>query len=70
MQDKPYTCALNPLVPAIGIVFSGVTIGYIDTEVWITFFIITLGIAASYFLSVIPIKYRKAMQKRMSFRYA
>lgn len=66
MIDKPYTCALNPLVPCIGITFSGITIGYIDTKVWITFFIIMLLIVASYFFYVIPKKYAKVMKKRYS----
>ena len=28
--DKPYTCMLNPLLPAVGIMFSSLTLGYMD----------------------------------------
>ena len=30
MPDKPYTCMFNPFIPAVGIMMSGITIGYID----------------------------------------
>jgi hypothetical protein len=66
MKDKPYTCMLNPLIPAIGIMLSGVTIGYIDHDVWITFFIISVLIAISYFIYVIPRKYAKTVRRRFS----
>jgi hypothetical protein len=47
----------NPLVPAIGIMMSGITIGYIDQDVWITFFLMTILIGLSYFFFVIPRKF-------------
>src|ERR1035441_4776760 len=62
-MDKPYTCMFNPLLPAVGIMFSGVTIGYIDQSVWITFFIIIVCIIASYFIFVIPRKIRIKLKK-------
>ena len=54
MTEKPYTCMYNPLLPAIGISFSGVTMGYIDLNVWVTFFVILILISLSYVFVVIP----------------
>ena len=61
---------LNPLLPAIGIMFSGITVGFIDQTVWITFFIVLVFIIMAYFLYVIPMKFRAAClaKKPLNFK--
>jgi len=61
--DKPFSCMMNPLLPSIGIMSSGVTIGFIDQSVWITFFIIIVCIVGSYFIFVIPRKIKRSLKK-------
>ena len=56
-KDKPYTTFINPIMPALGIWSSGVVIGYIDVVVWTSFLGVTVLIAASYFLCILPRKY-------------
>ena len=63
LPDKPYTCMLNPLLPSIGIWFSGTVIGYLDVIVWTSFFGVIVLIAISYFLYVIPRKYNEKIKK-------
>jgi Ca2+-dependent lipid-binding protein len=62
--DKPYTCFFNPLLPSIGISLSGMTVGFIDQTVWITFFALLFFIMISYFLYVIPMKFKEEALKK------
>ena len=55
--DKPYTCMLNPFLPSVGISCSALVIGYMDIIVWSSFFLVTLAIAVTYFIYVIPRKH-------------
>jgi hypothetical protein len=54
----------NPFLPAVGIMSSSITLGYMDLEVWATFFIIVLAIVASYFIYVIPRKYEQNNKRK------
>ena len=54
---------LNPFLPSVGISFSALVIGYMDIIVWASFFIVVFIIALSYFLYVIPKKYKEKLAK-------
>ena len=62
-KDKPYTCMFNPFLPSIGISFSALVIGYMDIIVWSSFFISLIFIALSYFLYVVPKKFKEKTEK-------
>ena len=62
-KDMPYTCMFNPLLPSIGISFSGIVVGYMDIEVWVAFFIVVLFTILSYFFLVIPSKDQEKLYK-------
>lgn len=61
--DKPYTCMFNPILPCLGIFFSGTVIGYLDIIVWTSFLGVMVLIGASYFVYVIPRKYEEKINK-------